>query len=264
MNPNLKWKALFIVAVILLCLYGLLGLPEFPTSWGQAKENFSRRIKLGLDLQGGTHLILQVQVQEAVSLETDQAVDRLTTQLRDKNIPYEEVRKVDDTHILMRNIAPEKSAAFRDLMRDFFPDWDLVPAPGEASGYLLTMRPTKVADIQKRTMDQSEETIRRRIDALGLTEPVIQQHGRGENEILVQLPGEGDPARAKAVIQAGGQLELRLVEDPRTYASQSEGLAAHNGILPPGTELMPGRNETRAANGAPQTGDAWYLVSRAP
>src|SRR2546422_2914895 len=108
MNPNLKWKALFIVAVILLCLYGLVGLPEFPTSWGQAKENFSRRIKLGLDLQGGTHLILQVQVQEAVSLETDQAVDRLTTQLRDKNIPYEEIRKVDDTHILMRNVAPEK------------------------------------------------------------------------------------------------------------------------------------------------------------
>src|SRR2546428_10007652 len=103
MNPNLKWKALFIVAVILLCLYGLVCLPEFPTSWGQAKENFSRRIKLGLDLQGGTHLILQVQVQEAVSLETDQAVDRLTTQLRDKNIPSAAIRKGDDTHILMRN-----------------------------------------------------------------------------------------------------------------------------------------------------------------
>src|SRR5712691_8469859 len=261
MNPNLKWKALFIVAVILLCLYGLLGLPEFPTSWGQAKENFSRRIKLGLDLQGGTHLILQVQVQEAVSLETDQAVDRLTTQLRDKNIPYEEIRKVDDTHILMRNIAPEKSAAFRDLMRDFFPDWDLVPAPGEASGYLLTMRPTKVADIQKRTMDQSEETIRRRIDALGLTEPVIQQHGRGENEILVQLPGEGDPTRAKAVIQAGGQLELRRVADPTTYPTQAAALAAHGGVLPPGTELVRGRSTSGDAR---SSGEVWYVLDRTP
>ena len=261
MNPNLKWKALFIVAVILLCLYGLVGLPEFPTSWGQAKENFSRRIKLGLDLQGGTHLILQVQVQEAVSLETDQAVDRLTTQLRDKNIPYEEIRKVDDTHILMRNIAPEKSAAFRDLMRDFFPDWDLVPAPGEASGYLLTMRPTKVADIQKRTMDQSEETIRRRIDALGLTEPVIQQHGRGENEILVQLPGEGDPTRAKAVIQAGGQLELRRVADPTTYPSQAAALAAHGGVLPPGTELVRGRSTSGDAR---SSGEVWYVLDRTP
>src|SRR3989449_1799500 len=261
MNPNLKWKALFIVAVILLCLYGLVGLPEFPTSWGQAKENFSRRIKLGLDLQGGTHLILQVQVQEAVSLETDQAVDRLTTQLRDKNIPYEEIRKVDDTHILMRNVAPEKSAAFRDLMRDFFPDWDLVPAPGEASGYLLTMRPTKVADIQKRTMDQSEETIRRRIDALGLTEPVIQQHGRGENEILVQLPGEGDPTRAKAVIQAGGQLELRRVADPTTYPSQAAALAAHGGALPPRTPALGGRGTKRAT---PSPREGWDVPDCTP
>src|SRR3989441_12498903 len=82
-------------------------------------------------------------------------------------------------------------------------------------------------------MDQSEETIRRRIDALGLTEPVIQQHGRGENEILVQLPGEGDPTRAKAVIQVGGQLEPRRVADPTTYPSQAAPLAAQGGDLLP-------------------------------
>ena len=78
MNPNLKWKALFIVAVILVCIYGLIGLPTFPTSLVQIKDNFSKQIKLGLDLQGGTHLVLQVQVQEAIAQETDQMVDRLT------------------------------------------------------------------------------------------------------------------------------------------------------------------------------------------
>ena len=149
MNPNLKWKAIFIFAVILLCLYGLLALPDFPTSWGQVRDNFSRRIKLGLDLQGGTHLILQVQVQEAVSLHTDQTVERLTTQLRDKNLRYDEIRKVDDTHILVRNLAPEQSGAFHDLVRDVFPEWDLSPAPGETSGYALTTRPSFVASIQK-------------------------------------------------------------------------------------------------------------------
>src|SRR4029077_19140699 len=97
-----------------------------------------------------------------------------------------------------------------------------------------------------------------------LTEPTIQRRGRNDNEILVQLPGEGDPSRAKAVIQAGGQLELRLVEDPRPYTSQTEALATHNGILPPGTELLPGRNEARTTSGAPQSGEMWYLVSRAP
>jgi preprotein translocase subunit SecD len=113
-------------------------------------------------------------------------------------------------------------------------------------------------------MTQSLETIERRINALGLTEPTIQLHGRKDNEILVQLPGEGDPTRAKSVIQAGGQLELRLVEDPRNYSSETEALAAHSGILPSGTELVPGRSETRSASGALDTGEAWYVLSRAP
>ncbi len=262
MNPNLKWKALFIAGVILLCVYGLVALPDFPTSRAQVKENFTRRIKLGLDLQGGTHLILQVQVQEAVSLHTDQTVDRLTTQLREKNIRYEEIRKVDDTRILVRNLAPEQSGAFRDLTRDIFPEWDQAPAPGETSGYVLTMRPAMVANIQKQTLDQSEETIRRRIDALGLTEPTIQQHGRGENEILVQLPGEGDPTRAKGVIQAGGQLELRRVSDVTPHPSEAAALAAHGGVLPPGTELVRGKYE--GGPGGQPGSESWWVLDRTP
>jgi preprotein translocase subunit SecD len=265
MNPNLKWKALFILVVILLCIYGLIGLPTFPTSVAQIKDNFSKQIKLGLDLQGGTHLVLQVQVHEAIAQETDQMVDRLTKQLRDKNIRYDEIRRVDDTHILVRNVDSAQAAAFRDFVQQQYGSlWEAAPAAGETSGYLLTLRPSAVAQIQENTMTQSLETIDRRINALGLTEPTIQRRGRNDNEILVQLPGEGDPTRAKAVIQAGGQLELRLVEDPRPYTSQAEGLTAHGGILPPGTELMPGRSETRSASGSPEQGEVWYLVSRAP
>ncbi len=265
MNPNLKWKAIFILAVILLCIYGLIGLSTFPTSIAQMKDNFRQRIKLGLDLQGGTHLVLQVQVQEAIAQETDQMVDRLTKQLRDKNIHYEEIRRIDDTHILVRNVDSAQVSAFRDLVQQQYGAlWDSAPAAGEPSGYVLTLKPSAVAQIQENTMAQSLETIDRRINALGLTEPTIQRRGRNDNEILVQLPGEGDPSRAKAVIQAGGQLELRLVEDPRPYASQTEALAAHNGVLPPGTELLPGRNEGRTGSGAPETGEVWYLVSRAP
>jgi preprotein translocase subunit SecD len=266
MNPSLKWKALFILAVILFCIYFLFGLPTFPTSLAQVKDNFGHQIKLGLDLQGGTHLILQVQVQEAIAQETDQTVDRLTNELRTKNIHYEEVRRVDDTHILVRNIDPSQLSQFRDLVAAQYANiWDLTPAAGDPSGYTLTLRPGAIAQIQESTMAQSLETIERRINALGLTEPTIQRRGgRNENEILVQLPGEGDPTRAKSVIQAGGQLELRLVEDPRSYPSQSEALAAHGGILPPGTELVPGRAETRTATGAPDTSEVWYLLSRAP
>src|SRR6266478_4249096 len=266
MNPNLKWKVLFIVAIILGCIYGLVGLPTFPTSLAQVKENFSHQLKLGLDLQGGTHLILQVQVQEAIAQQTDQTVDRLTNQLRQKNIHYDEVRRADDTHILVRNVAPDQVAQFRDLWNAQLSNaWDMSPAAGTPPGYMLSMRPSAIAQIQETTMTQSLETIERRINALGLTEPTIQlRGGRNNNEILVQLPGEGDPSRAKSVIQAGGQLELRLVEDPRSYSSQSEALASYGGILPAGTELVPGRSETRNVSGIQDTGVSWYVLSRAP
>src|SRR5579863_3719631 len=142
MNPNLKWKALFILAVILLCIYSVIGYPDFPTSLTALKTNFEHQIKLGLDLQGGTHLILQVQVQEAIAQETDQTVDRLTSQMRAKNIRYDEVRRVDDTHILVRNVPSDQLSTFRDLVNDQLSrTWDMSAAAGETSGYTLTMRP---------------------------------------------------------------------------------------------------------------------------
>ena len=262
MNPNLKWKVLFIVLVVTGCLYGLLGVPTFPTSLADLKDNVKRQIRLGLDLQGGTYLVLQVQVEEAIAQETDQTVDRLTSQMRTKNVRYDEVRRVDNRRILVRNIPSEQLSDFRDLVNaQLSGTWDLAPAAGEPSSYMLSLRPSEVARIQEDTMRLSLETIERRINALGLTEPTIQRRGRNANEILVQLPGEADPSRAKAVIQAGGQLEYKLVSDPTRYPSQAAALAAHGGVLPPDTELLTGRAEER---NAPQGGEVWYVLSRTP
>ena len=264
MNPNLKWRALFILFVIVFCIYFLFGYPDFPTSLAKVKENFARQIKLGLDLQGGTHLILQVQVQEAIAQETDNTVDRLTTYLRTKNIHYDEVRRADDTHILVRGIDPSQVAALRDYITTQYNNvWDMSASAGEANSYTLTLRANAIAGIQDSTMTQSLETIERRINGLGLTEPTIQLHGRKDNEILIQLPGEGDPTRIKPVIQEGGQLELRLVEDPITYTSQAEALSRHGGILPAGTELVPGRSQVRNPTGGFDTGESWYILARA-
>lgn len=262
MSSNLKWKALFIVGVILLSIYGLIGLPTFPTSWAQAKQNFGDRIKLGLDLQGGTHLILQVKVDEAVQEHTDRTTDRLRTVLRNQNLSVGEIRLVDATHILVREIAPEAVTPFRELLTSSFAEWDIAPAPGETSGYLLTLKPSFIGNLNTETMRLAVETIRRRIDALGLTEPVISEHGRGQDQILVQLPGEGDPNRAKAVIRAGGQLELKLVRGG-PYQSQSDAYQAFpGGALPVGTEII------RAKPTPTQTGqlapEQWYVVERIP
>src|SRR5271155_4631605 len=260
MNSQLRWKFILILIVILICLYGLLGLPTFPTSLAQVKANLADRIKLGLDLKGGSHLVLQVQVDEAIGQRCDQAVDQLTKQLREKKIVVGDIRRVDDTHIEVDNVDTNTSGAFRDVITTQFSDWAMSPAAGVVNGYLLTMRPTVIADLRHETMEQALETITRRINALGLTEPTIAFTGRGDNEILVQLPGEGDPTRAKAVIQAGGQLSLNNVADDQTYPSEAAALAAKGGVLPPGTQILPGRSDSVAGPSA----TVYYILDRAP
>ena len=262
MNSQLRWKFIFITFVVLLCIYGIIGLPSFPTSFSQVKDNLADRIKLGLDLKGGSHLVLQVQVDEAIGLRCDQAVDDINKQVHDKNIVVGEIRRLSNTQILVRNVDNNSVNSFKDLISSQFPDWTVAPAAGEQNGYLLTLKPSVVSDIRTQTMDQSLETITRRINALGLTEPTIAFTGRQDNEILVQLPGEGDPSRAKAVIQAGGQLALTLVLDNQPYPSPAEALAAHNGVLPPGAMILPGRADTSSPG---QSEDqVYYVVSRSP
>ena len=143
-----------------------------------------------------------------------------------------------------------------------FADWDVSPAPGEPSGYLVTMKQSRIVNLQQQTMDQAEETIRRRIDALGLTEPLVAPYGQGDNEIIVELPGEGDPNRAKGVIQAGGQLELHLVLDSTPYPSEATARAAHGGVLPPNAQVVQGKSSA-SGSGQPAA-ESWYVVDRVP
>ena len=261
MQMNVTVRSVLIALVILICIYGLFCSPTFPTSLATARENFNQRIRLGLDLKGGTHLVLQVQTREAIKAYTDQTLDRLRKELNDGGIRFEDIREPDDQRINVVNLAPDQSARFQDLVRASYLDWELAPAPGQSSGYMLNLRAAAIAVIRSDALRQSVETIRRRIDQLGLTEPVVSEQGRGQDEILVQLPGEGDPAQAKRIIQQGGQLELRLVVGTRTYNSQADAYQSNSGVLPPNTELLPGREE-RAPGQPPSSADAWYLVER--
>jgi preprotein translocase subunit SecD len=261
MSSQLKWKFVFIAAAILACIYGLIGLPQFPTSLTQVKTNLADRIKLGLDLKGGSHLVLQVQLEEAVAQRCNEAHDDLIQQLHSKNIPFSEVRQVDDTHILVRGVDPSASGSLRDLITSQFTDWAMSPAPGEVNAFLLTMKPSVISDINTETMNQALQTITRRINALGLTEPTIAFTGRGNDEILVQLPGVGDPTAAKEVIQAGGQLSLvRVADGP--FASETDALSKYGGVLPAGTVLVPGKPE--AATPGQPSGQVYYLLDRSP
>ena len=169
--------------------------------------------------------------------------------LHDKNVPFTEVTRNADTQIKITGVPPEQISTLRNIVSDSFGTWDLVPAPGEANGYLLNMRPSTIADVQERTMSQSEDTIRRRIDQLGLTEPLVAPYGRGENEIIVELPGEGDPG-ARQVRDSGRRPARNSAGAGRRhpYPSEAAAMSAHNGVLPPNTEILPGSAECNAGS----------------
>jgi preprotein translocase subunit SecD len=260
MNSQIKWKFVLIGLVILACIFGLIGFPP-PTSVTGIKQAFADRIKLGLDLKGGSHLVLQVQVDEAIGQRCDQTVDQLVKALHDKNVNVGNIARVDDTHIEVSGVDPNTLSAFRDIVGNQFLDWSMGPAAGVQNGFLLTLKPSVISQLRKDTMEQALETITRRINGLGLTEPTIAFTGRADNEILVQLPGEGDPTRAKSVIQAGGQLGLTLVMDDQTYPSEAAAIGAHGGILPAGSMVLPGKNDSL---GASATSQIYYVVARSP
>ena len=257
MDKSVKARFLVILGVILVCVLGLTwgsGFTAFPHNIHEVRENLRNRIRLGLDLRGGTHMILQVHVEDAVNITTDVTVERVTSQLKLKNIPYGDIQKVDSTHILIKGIPAEKSVDIQDLATAQFSDWDLARVPGDPLARSLAMKVSTADLIRNQAVEQAKETITNRIDQLGVVEPEIADYGQGDYELVVQLPGVDDPTRVKDIIQSTALLELKLVQGG-PYPSREAGLGEHGGILPPDSELLPG---PAGAEGTP----TWYLLNR--
>ena len=262
MKKNLRTKAIIIAATVLACIFGIIG---FPKSLAGLKANVQRNIRLGLDLKGGSHLILQVQVQDAVKAEADQIIERMKDDLRKNGIDYASIDRNDPTtiedadkvQINVKGIPVDKTSQFRGLAADRYGAWILTPV--SSSDYRLNLRPSDLLLLQRDTVERSIHTIENRINGLGLTEPVVQQHGRAdaEFEILVQLPGVDDPARIKQIMQTAALLEIQEVKDG-PFPSQQDALAKNGGVLPINTKLV--KEMSRSAEG----GDRWYLVTRTP
>lgn len=120
---------------------------------------------------------------------------------------------------------------------------------------MLILKVSAAAIIRNQARDQAMDTIRRRIDALGVTEPTIAEYGQeGDYELVVQLPGVDDPSRVKDIMQSTALLELKLVQDG-PYPSREAALSTHGGVLPPDTELVPGTDERTKA-------EVWYVLNR--
>jgi preprotein translocase subunit SecD len=260
MQKNLLVKTLAIIGILIIFIYGIFGIPK-GLSGDALKQSLLQRINLGLDLKGGIHLILQVMVNDAVNAETDHAMELLKEQLQKSNINADISKPDPNNHpeqIVIKGIPPDASSQLRTVASEQLPTYDL---SGGGDTYTLTLKPTAANDIKNRTVEQSIEAIRMRVDTLGVSEPVIEEHGLGNYQILVQLPGLDDPTRVKDIIKSTARLEIRQCFDGAGgYPSEDAARQAHGGILPPNTILMHGRDVTSDNPGE----DRVYIVGRVP
>jgi preprotein translocase subunit SecD len=229
---NLSWKLILVFVVLLaavVCLLPTLDMlvndKKEPTMWPR------RHIVLGLDLQGGMHLVLEVDTQKAVESNVERIAQEIKASLKKKRIRNVKVDRVEGTKITAQVRDPESVSKVRELLEDDYGALGATESPmGDRVTFSMTVPESESEDIRRLAVDQALEKIRNRIDEFGVAEPDIRR--QGENRILLQLPGITDAQRAKDLIGRTAQLEFKLVDDAGNVD------AAVNGNIPPGQQVL--------------------------
>jgi preprotein translocase subunit SecD len=223
-------------------LYGAFLIACLIMIWPPYERNgVPGKIKLGLDLKGGIHLVLQVVVDDALNATIDDAVQTTRDQATRKGIVLSAVSRVNATSFSVAGVEPARIKDMRDILKDFFrTDWEIrEPADGR---FLVQMSDSQQRRIKERTVAEAIRTLERRVNQLGVAEPVIAPHGSRGDQILVQLPGVTDVEQAKRVISTTAQLILKLVED---QASTRELLLQNfQGKVPDTMDVVSGSGDT--------------------
>lgn len=259
MKKNLNGKIALIIAVLVVFVYGIFGVPS-GFSGKALTDALTQRIHLGLDLRGGAHLILQVVVSEAVNAETDNTVGRIQQDLKTENLNFTQVYKPDPNKpevIRIEGTDQAKAEAVRTkLDTKYSNEYDLTGGNADNT-WTLTMKPAILTALEAKTVQQAIETIRERVDSLGVSEPVIQEYGLGKNEILVDLPGVDDLDKVKNIIQSTARLEIHAVVGG-PYKDEQTALASMNGMLPPDEVLVHGTGNLASGSDS----DSVYALNR--
>ena len=229
MKLDLKWRGLFILAVILLAVFYVVPsvTKDVPAFW----KKHSRKINLGLDLQGGTHLLMRIKAEDAVVNSVSQMSGDLKDAMVNEKIRFTEVDS-EGTTLNVVLLKPEQEGAFVDLMSRQYPDYEIVSTVPENGKLHITLKllPAEAQRIKENAISQALETIRNRLDPQGVKElDIVLQ---GEDRILIQLPGVEDVEHAKEMIKKVALLEFKIVD---TEHSLQEAL---NGNVPSGSEIL--------------------------
>ena len=229
MNRNLLWRGLLILAVVALALFSAYPLKE--------------KLNLGLDLQGGIHLVLQVEVEDAVRSETTKDMDRLLQELRDSGMPSANASIGSSTSFEVTGVEDGSDSEMTRIVTEYLPGWNWQQRGDKVQ---FEMELANAAEIRNLAVVQALETIRNRIDEFGVAEPLIQRQGLEGDRIVVQLPGVDDPERVKKLIKNTAFLEFRLVDYPLGgggVGSREQIMANYGGQLPANIEILTGNIE---------------------
>jgi preprotein translocase subunit SecD len=244
MQKNLMWKFILILALMAVCLVFFIAPREKGTG-------FFSRLNLGLDLKGGIHLVLQVVTDDALNQELFQDADRISQELKSKNIPLTSSKKGNGYSVELAGVDSARSAEARVYLDSTY-NRKYAVRSSEVEGktnFSLNLSASYIKETRESTVRQALETIRRRVDALGVTEPSLQIYGESgkdvQDQIIVELPGVDDPDRVKSLIENTAQLELRLVQKEKggPFGSIDSAVEANGGKIPDEYQILPYREE---------------------
>jgi len=242
MIQSLRWRFAIIGLVVLVAAFLVYPSLGPVPAWWQANLP-ANPIRLGLDLQGGLYLTLEVEADKAVEAHVDQAISEASAVMKDERIRYTDIQRTSPTAMVIVLRDEDQSALFDQKVMDKLPDFRKISSAPSEKGFEvhLQLDSKAVEDIKQKAVRQAVDTIRNRVDALGVAEPdVVMQ---GSDRIVVQLPGlKEDVNRAIDIIKQTARLEFKLVDE------QGDLNAALRGDIPPGDEIL--YQVTRNPNGS--------------
>lgn len=213
MSLKIRWLVILVIAVS--ALYGMLPL--------------NQKIKLGLDLQGGMHVMLGVITEKAVDAKLDSLINQIKKELKDQEIKYSYVQKSPDGRINIAIADANTSDKLRKLLDENYPILSEVGTDSDKRIISLSITDKEQEKIADYAVEQAAQVIRNRIDEFGVNEPLVQRQGK--TQILIQLPGITDPDRAISLIGKTAQLKFHIVDDSVLEADISSGNIPFNDIL---------------------------------
>jgi preprotein translocase subunit SecD len=251
MNKRIRTRS---IVIVLITVASILLFSGFPPSIAGLKQ----RVRLGLDLQGGTQIVLQVNVDDALKATTDQTVEALRTQLEKANITVRQLTRTSNDTFEARGVDPARDADFRNMIEGSYSDFDIADSQRDvANNYTMKLKARNAEEYKVQAVDQALRTIATRIDTLGVAEPVIQKRGGpGEHEIVVQFPGIDDPEKLKQIIGKPAFLEFKLVQGESTFPTKDAALQQYGGVLPTNLEVLESQKGENAG------AKVYYIVNK--